>query len=335
MKRKAVAAALALCVLLSGAAVAAGGGQSDPLISLSYLNGTYWTQLEALADAAAARAMQPIYDAALGKAGFAAGAGGTGGVLKLSLGSGLVWAGGSGKVRAGLLVDATAGAEVRPGGAMVPGHRYLAAEDSSVMSLSGDAAWLAEGRWSALPATGLDFIDVAADSWYCANVQYAVAKGLFQGVTATEFRPSGQMTRGMAAMVLYRVAGAPPVSYAPLFTDVPEDRWYAPAAVWAGQNQIDAGAEGRFRPNEDVTRQELAAMLYRYARSVGADASGTDLGAFTDGGSVADWAREALGWAVRQGIMEGSGGQLRPGASASRAEVAAMFQRFQTWLEAG
>lgn len=339
MKKRTIAAALALCVLLSGAALAAGGGQSDPLISLSYLNGTYWSTLETLVDPAVKEDTQAIYDAALERAGrapsggFAAQAVGTGGVVKLSLGSGLVWTGGSGKVRAGLLVDATTGQEAPAGTALTAGHRYLAAEASSVMSLSQDAAWMAEGEWTLLPATGLAFTDVAADSWYCPNVQYVVREGLFQGVTSTAFQPSGQMTRGMAATVLYRVAGQPAVSYEPLFSDVPEDRWYADGAVWAGQNGIDTGAEGRFRPNEDVTRQELAVMFYNYVRSVGADSSGSGLAGFTDGGDVAPWAADALSWAVKQGIMQGSGGQLRPTASASRAEVAAMFQRFQVWLE--
>lgn len=340
MKKKVIAAALALCALLSGVALAA-GGPSDPLISLSYLNGTYWSALSGVVGSAVDEATKPIYDAAVNKArrqgapsgGFAAQAGGIGGVVKLSLGSGLIWTGGSGKVRAGVLVDATTGLEAAPGAALTAGHRYLAAEEASVLVTSQDAKWLVEGAWTALPATGLSFTDVAADSWYCENVCYAVEKGLFKGVTDAAFEPSGTMTRGMAVTVLYRVAGEPPVTYAPLFTDVPESRWYAPGAVWAKQNQIVPRDEGVFRPNENVTRQELASMLYEYARSVGADTAVGSLSGFSDGGSVAPWAKDALAWAVKKEIMQGSGGMLRPGSSATRAEVAAMFQRFQTWLE--
>ena len=345
MKKKMMAAALALCVLLSGVALAAGGTSSDPLISLNYLNGTYWTSLEALVDAAVKEDTQPLYDAALNRArqqnpsglpasnGFTAQTGGTGGVVKLSLGSGLVWTGGSGKVRAGLLVDATTGREAAPGTALTAGHRYLAAEESSVLVTSQDGGWMAEGAWTVLPATGLAFIDVAADSWYCGNVCYVVEKGLFKGVTDTTFQPSGTMTRGMAATVLYRIAGEPPVTYAPLFTDVPEERWYTDGAVWAGQCQIVPTGEGAFRPNENVTRQELASMLYEYARSVGADTAGSSLSGFSDAGDAASWAKDALAWAGKNEIMQGSGGMLRPGGIATLAEVAAMFQRFQSWLE--
>lgn len=345
MKKRTVAAALALCVLLSGAALAAGGTPSDPLISLNYLNGTYWSSLESLVDAAVKEDTQPLYDAALdcarqqdpsgqtASSGFTAQTGGTGGVVKLTLGSGLVWTDGSGKVRAGLLVDATTGQEAAPGTALTAGHRYLAVEDASVMALSQTAGWLVEGEWTALPATGLAFTDVAADTWYCKNVCYVVEKGLFKGVTDTTFQPSGAMTRGMAVTVLYRIAGEPAAAYASLFTDVPEQRWYTDGAVWAGQNQIVPSDGGVFRPNENVTRQELASMLYEYARSVGADTAGGGLDGFSDAGDVASWAKDALDWAVQKKIMEGSGGKLRPGASASRAEVAAMFQRFQLWLD--
>lgn len=347
MKKRTMAAALALCVLLSGAALAAGGDQSDPLISLNYLNGTYWSSLETLAASRVKEDTQSIYDAALAGAGrqttsgqtvsngFIPQTGGTGGVVKLTLGSGMLWTGGGGKVRAGLLVDATTGQEAAPGTVLAAGHRYLAAEDASVLVTTPSAGWLVEGMWTALPATGLAFTDVAADTWYCGHVRYAVEKGLFKGITDTEFQPSGAMTRGMAATVLYRIAGEPAADYTPLFTDVPEGRWYTGAVVWAGQNRIDTGADGAFRPNEDITREELASMLYQYARLVGADTAGSGLDGFSDAGTVSDWARDAMAWAVRKEIMQGSGGMLRPGASASRAEVAAMFQRFQTWLEAG
>lgn len=346
MKKRTIAAALALCVLLSGAALAAGGDKSDPLISLNYLNGTYWSSLETLVDSAVKEDTQPIYDAALAKAGqqspsgqtvsngFTAQTGGTGGVVKLTLGSGILWTDGGGRVRAGLLVDATTGQEAAPGTVLAAGHRYLAAEDASVLVTTQSAGWLVEGVWTAFPATGLAFTDVAADTWYCDPVRYAVEKGLFKGVTDTTFEPSGTMTRGMAATVLYRIAGEPAAAYAPLFSDVPEDRWYTSAVVWAGQNQIDAGKDGAFRPKESITREELASMLYQYASLVGADAAGSGLDSFSDAGDVSAWARDAMAWAVQKEIMQGSGGLLRPGASASRAEVAAMFQRFQTWLEA-
>lgn len=350
MKKRTMAMALALCILLSGAALAAGGTQSDPLISLSYLNGSYWTALKSRVSGAVDEATRPIYDAAVSKAqqqtaadgsgwsvsgGFLSQSGTFSGTVTLSVGTGLIWTDGSGTVRSGVLVDATTGREAAVGASLTAGHRYLAAEEAMIAVESQAAGWMVEGRWKTAAGTGLPFTDVAVNSWYCDNVRYVVEKGLFNGVTGTSFKPAGTMTRGMAATVLYRVAGKPAVSYAPLFTDVPKALWYTDGAVWVGQNQIDTGSGGVFRPNEAVTRQELAVMLYNYTRYAGLDITGTaDLSSFSDAGSVESWAKDAMTWAVSKGIMQGSGGRLKPGDSATRAEVAAMFQRFQLWLEA-
>lgn len=353
MKKRMIAAALALALLLSGAALAAGGTQSDPLISLSYLNGAYWSALDTRVSGFVAEATKPIYDAAVSKAaqmendasgggsewsvsnGFTAQTGLSGGMVTLSAGSGLVWTAGSGSVRSGVLVDATAGQEMPSGSGLTAGHRYIVAEEAVVAVTSQTADWMVDGNWKAAEGSGLPFTDVTADSWYYDAVSYVVDKKLFQGVSATQFRPQEPMTRGMVTTVLHRLAGEPEVSYEPIFTDVPEDQWYAPGVIWAGQTGVVSGfGNGTFLPNESVARQQFAVILYNYAGGIGCDTSGrSDLEGFADGAGVAAWARDAISWAVSEGLMNGSGGSLKPYANATRAEVAAMFQRFQTWLE--
>ena len=349
MKKRMTAAALVLAVLLSGAALAAGGTQSDPLISLSYLNGTYWSALNAQVGSAVAEAAKPIYDEAVSRAGrmqpgaegwsvsngFTAQTGAAGGTVTLSVGSGMIWTSGSGTVKSGVLVDVTACQETPSGGALTAGRRYIAAEEAVVAVTSQTAGWLVDGNWKAAEGAGLPFLDVPADSWYYDAVSYVVERKLFQGVSATQFRPMEPMTRGMVTTVLHRLAGEPAVSYSPMFTDVPDGQWYAAGVIWAGQTGVVSGfGNGTFLPDESISRQQFAVILYNYAEGIGCDTSGrSDLTGFLDGAGVAPWAKDAISWAVSEGLMNGSGGSLKPYANAARAEVAAMFQRFQTWLE--
>lgn len=344
-KHRIIAGALALVVLLGGTVLAASGSQSDPLVSLSYLNGTYWSSLSGQVKEAVEKATQPAYDAALSKVqkgqpsvgavgnSLSAQTGTMGAQVELSAGSGLIWMAGDGTVRSGVLVDVTAGQETRSGGKLTVGRRYIAAERAAISVTSQNASWMAEGEWKQTDGNPnpLPFTDVPPDSWYYDAVCYAVEHGLFQGVTDTQFKPSGTMTRGMVTTVLYRLAGEPDVVYEPLFPDVPENRWYAEGVVWAGKNGVVSGfGDGTFLPNHSISRQQFAVILYNY---MGMDWTvGDELSQFADGGGVASWARSAMSWAVSTGIINGSNGKLRPYDTATRAEVAAMFQRFLTWM---
>lgn len=155
--------------------------------------------------------------------------------------------------------------------------------------------------------------DVASDAWYSEAAAYVASKGLMAGTSEGNFSPNEQMTRAMVWTVLGRMAGAD--------VDGSGNEWYAKAQAWAAASGVSDGAN----PNGGVTRQELAVMLWR---SAGSPEGTAEMSAFSDGGEVAEWAGAAMRWAVANGVLNGDNGALKPGAPASRAEVAAMLMRF-------
>lgn len=169
-----------------------------------------------------------------------------------------------------------------------------------------------------------------AGNWAADSVDFVSSRALFSGTGEGTFSPQLEMTRGMLATVLHRLDGAETPADIELFADVDAEAWYAQAVAWAAGSGIVTGDEaGQFNPEAPVTRAQLAVMLCRYA---GASAGkGGELAAFADGDSVPAWAHEAMSWAVEAGIITGKdGGRLDPEGTATRAEVAAMFQRFVT-----
>ena len=176
----------------------------------------------------------------------------------------------------------------------------------------------------------ISFTDVADDAWYAEAVAFVVDKELFNGTSDTTFSPMTNMSRSMLATVLYRLAGSPMVMEPAEFPDVEAGAWYTDAVAWASANDVVKGIDGGlFGTTNDVTRQEIATMLYRYAQKNGRDVSASkDLSAFSDGASTADWALQAMQWAVAEGLIEGSGGRIMPTAAATRAEVATILMRF-------
>lgn len=348
MKKKLLAGALALTILTGGTLLASAGSQTQVLVSLSYLTGTFWNDLKSTVKQEVDRDTAFILNEAAAQAGqnggvsgFAARTGVNGDVISGTTGSGLIWTSGSGMVRAGTLVDATEGVEMRIGGALTPGHRYLAGSDVTLVAASDPVQWMGEGQWTVTagepvdPPVSMPFTDVAQNAWYYDDVAYVYGHGLFDGVTGTSFGPSGKMQRCMMTTVLHRMAGQPAVSYAPLFTDIPEGQWYTAGTIWAGRQGVVSGVgDGMFAPFANVTRQEIAVILYRYAAGMGCDVSqSADLSRFGDSGSVASWGREAVSWAVGAGILGGSDGMLMPYGDATRAEVSAMLHRFAVWSE--
>lgn len=174
------------------------------------------------------------------------------------------------------------------------------------------------------------FTDVNADAWYYDSVIYVVEKGLFQGTTDTTFSPNDAMTRGMLATVMYRLAGSPDIAEenpATTFTDVEPTAYYAAAIRWAQQNDIVKGySDEIFAPNDLITREQLAAVLYRYAEN---PAPPNLLLSFNDADSISEYAEDALRWAVDKKIIVGNENNLlNPTGNAARAEVAAMLMRF-------
>ena len=353
MKRKLIAGLAAVLLLAGCAGVAWAGSSTDHLISLSYLNGTYANGLREKVAGDVKTAMQPLYDAALARAGltpdsgsgsassdsFAAGQGVYGDTLTLSTGSGLIWTAGTGYVNRGVLVDATAGKEVTLGVALTAGHRYIAGEETEVIAASQTAQWMVEGSWrrgsGGTVVVPLTFADVAPDAWYYDDVRYVVEKGLFQGLSTDTFAPGSTMQRSMMTTVLHRLAGEPVAEYAAVFSDIPDGQWYTRGTIWCAQVGVVSGmGDGSFAPAADVTRQQIAVMLRNYAMKMGYAANERgDLTGFRDAASVADWARDAVSWAVGAGLLNGSDGALLPGNNATRAQVAAMLHRFQAWME--
>lgn len=181
--------------------------------------------------------------------------------------------------------------------------------------------------------SSLPFSDVSRGQWFYDYVAWAYNTGLMEGVSAGRFAPNSTTTRAMVVTIIYRLAGSPGVSGTSDFTDVPADAWYADAVTWAAKRGIVEGMTATtFDPNDAVTREELAAMLYRYAQHKGYDTSAaenTNILSYNDAGSISEYAFEALQWACGEGIINGTGGgSLEPGGSATRAQLAAMLYRF-------
>lgn len=180
-----------------------------------------------------------------------------------------------------------------------------------------------------LISSGLPFVDVNSGAWYYDAVSFVYNKGIMNGVTATTFEPNSTITRGMVVTMLWRMAGEPYVSGGS-FSDVASGRYYSTAVAWAAKNGIvDGYSSTVFGVNDPVTREQFATILYRYAKYMGYSTTGSSLTGYYDANSVSSWARDAMGWAVRNGIITGSGNsRLNPTGTASRAEVAQMFMSF-------
>lgn len=177
------------------------------------------------------------------------------------------------------------------------------------------------------PSGSAAFTDVARSHWAYDAVEYAVRNDLFNGVSDTLFAPEGKMTRAMLVTVLWRAEGCPAESTASGFVDVARGKWYSEAVAWASANGIVNGVDTQhFCPDAEVTREQIAAILWRMVGCPRAEAA---LSEYTDGSSVHAFAREAMAWAVDTELFRGdAAGTLRPNAPATRAEVAALMQRY-------
>ena len=178
---------------------------------------------------------------------------------------------------------------------------------------------------------GLPFADVSSSDWFYNDVRYVYEKGIMDGTGADRFSPNAPLTRAMIVTILYRMAGSPSVSGSSDFTDVAAGKWFAKAVAWAAANGIVNGyGSGLFGPNDPVTREQLAAILYRYAVYGGMTAVTLEenLGSFADTAQLSAYAIQAMNWAVGQGLINGSGSNLVPKAQATRAQVAAIIHRY-------
>ena len=178
------------------------------------------------------------------------------------------------------------------------------------------------------------FTDTVYNSWYSEHVDYVFENGLMNGVSDSKFAPGNPVTRGMVVTVLYRIAGQPEVSGSSPFSDVPAGKYYSNAVIWAQSEGVVAGFnDGKYHPDENVTREQLATILYRYSVAQGETIEGlANLNSFPDAGKVHNYAKEGMAWAVYEGLITGVGkdgkSYLQPANSATRAQFATIISRY-------
>jgi len=217
--------------------------------------------------------------------------------------------------------------------------KYLNAGDAVVFHYTDDYT-VEEGSedWSDAPAAKketeknntLPFTDVAGH-WAADAISYVYRSKLMTGVGDGRFDPDSTLNRAMLVTILYRLAGEPAVAAANPFSDVKSGRWYTNAIIWASENKLVSGyGDGRFGPSDTITREQMAQMIYAFARLMGYDTGKTNaLNSFADAGEISPWALTALQWANAMGLVTGrSDTELAPGGTASRAEAAAILLRF-------
>ncbi len=185
-------------------------------------------------------------------------------------------------------------------------------------------------NWGILPAYGVDFSDVSKKAWYYEAVSYAVDHGIFAGITKTTFQPNAPMTRAMFVATLSRMSGAEVDNNAKTkFSDVKTGQWYTGAVKWASDNGIVAGSNGRFMPNDPITREQICTLIVSYANFAKIKLTpNTAAVKFKDEKKISKWAKSAVAACQRAGLIAGSNGNFNPQGKASRAEVAQILMQF-------
>jgi len=362
MRSRIIAAVLLAAVLVTGlgGALASPGTAGDPFVTLSYLTGTFYPELEQAMLEQAQKGTAQIEKNALDKLAALSGsyleqAGRDGsysdGFLRLTLarnesltlysGSSVQFDAGqvSLALASGCLIDATTGTTVDGTGTLTAGHHYIAAEDTScTVTARSDAVYLSVCGYYDVERTGISytpFVDIVAPVWYADPVLYAYQEGLVNGMTVTTFAPAVEMNRAMLATLLSRMAGVQGTAADAGFSDVPAAEWYANGVNWAYSVGIVTGTTTTtFDPLTALNREQLAVFLYRYAtKYLKLDAPATgDLSRFPDAGTVSSYAVDALSWAVGVGLVNGKDGKLAPLDKTNRAEVATILYRFETMI---
>ena len=344
---------LVLVVLASLLTVSAGPGTADnPLITQQFLRGEFQDNLREsvleslniLSDEALIR----LSEIAILHGGYSSAPKFTpvtlapGETIQLTMGSSFTLLSGEAVITVlnGEVINITTGTLVESGTAMGQFQRYFVAEASSAVvtaqsAMTGqvDGFYTTDGETPPPPdVSGLPFRDVRTADWFFAAVEFVFNNGLFAGTSADMFSPSSPMTRGMFVTVLHRLDGLPQTWESSVFTDVQDPaRFYYDAVVWASLNGIVTGVgEGRFAPGNSITREQMAAILYRYAEFKGLDltADSPVFYGFADYSAVSQFAEQPMRWAVTQGVLQGSGGRLIPQNTATRAQVAQIIYNF-------
>ena len=343
MKRVTALLCAALLLLCVPAYAANAGSAQDPLLSQSYVR--QWQEMlrsdrsaRAIAAAAplvteAARGIE-MQRARCGETGVRCVTIPSGARIALQSGDTLTLLSGSGSLNlaSGALIDVTAG-EIRSGGALPPCHRVLLGADAR-------ALWTAEAESTVLltgTAVLSRYADVPPGEWYGAAIDYADMRSLMNGTGNSAFRPSGTLTRAMFVTILGRMAGVREADYpGTSFRDVAAGTWYAPYVEWGARKGIVNGVgDGAFEPDSPVTREQMAALIARYADSaqlqlpagVGARS------AFRDAGRISGWAFDSVERMRETGLLNGdTQGNFNPLSGATRAEAATVFMRLDATI---
>lgn len=200
-----------------------------------------------------------------------------------------------------------------------------------ITSVKLDANTTVYAKWTETPVSSLPFGDVKSGDWFYNDVKYVYEKGMMAGTAADVFAPNATTTRAMIVTILYRLEGSPAVTGTNAFVDVPAGQWYTDAVNWAAANQIVKGTSATtFAPNDSITREQMAAILYRYAQYKGYDVTKkADLSGYSDNGQVSAYAKDALAWANAAKLINGvTNTTLAPQGNATRAQVSAILHRF-------
>lgn len=184
-------------------------------------------------------------------------------------------------------------------------------------------------KWTAIEEGSMRFTDVDSNAWYYDVVKAIVEKGLMKGISETQFAPSLEVTRGMFVTILFRAAGEPETEATVTFVDVDAQQYYADPIVWASKNGIVNGiTDTAFAPDSNITREQMAVILYRFAKTLGIEMENAEDSTYTDADNISDYAQEAIAWVSAAGIMQGNeDGSFAPDRNTSRAEAAAVFVR--------
>ena len=343
MKKMVAAVLILLTLQCMVTASASTGSAENPLISLSYLDGVFAVSLRAEINqtlgGAADRAIGRLDEIYRNYIGYSFAARYTrisltaDGTVALSSGASFILLSGTASltVTSGEVVNVSNGNVVASGSRLMRNHRYFCTENTTAIVTATaasvgqvDGYYLLDGAGITVPT--YVFVDVSQNDWFFTAVDFVYQNGLFTGTSANTFSPGTSMTRGMFVTVLHRLDELPEAGPGGGFTDVSNpSAYYYNAVTWANANNIVAGyTDGTFRPDRAVTREEMAAIMHRYAEYKRRDMStpGNVFDTFPDRSDVSSYAVAPMRWAVSWEIIRGSGGMLLPRNTATRAEVA-------------
>jgi hypothetical protein len=349
--KRTIAMGLVLSMLLCMVTVLAAGSATNPLITRSYLEGSFAdsirTDIESSLSAAATGSMNRLDDIRKSILGYDFAPSFTQITLAerdtvvLPEGASFMLTSGSAAlhITGGTVINISTGTAAASGSQLVVNQRYFCTEETSAsITASSESIGFVDGfyrigRGGMLPpVTNLPFNDVFATNWFFGAVGFVFANNLFRGTSDTTFSPGETMTRAMFVTVLHRLAGLPDAGTSGGFTDVSDPAlYYYDAVKWVSANNlISDSPDGTFRPNAPITREQMATVIYNYAayRGMNMSSPGNAFDAFPDKDDVSAYAIHAMRWAVSREVIRGSDGRLLPRNSATRAEVAQIFVNF-------